>query len=89
MKIIKYKFVIGEINHGTDEKPDIELILLDKEIKCGDAELEANLVIANTEAYNGEYTVDDDGTEEPGVTYTERIAEMEAALELLLSGVTE
>ena len=40
-------------------------------------------------AYNGEYTVEDDGQPEPEATPEERIAEQEEALALLLSGVTE
>lgn len=52
---------------------------------------ETNEEIAKKEAYNGEYTIEDDGQPEPAVqpTQEERIAELEAALELLLSGVTE
>jgi soluble P-type ATPase len=51
---------------------------------------ETNEEIAKREADNGEYTIEDDGvaeTTEP--TSEERIAELEEALELLLSGVTE
>ena len=42
-------------------------------------------------AYNGEYTIEDDGQPEPEAqpTDAERIAELEEALALLLSGVTE
>ena len=29
-KIIKYKYVANEINHGTVENPDVEQILFDK-----------------------------------------------------------
>ena len=46
---------------------------------------EANEQIAKGEALDGKYTVVDDGTEEP----TDRIAQLEEALQLLLSGVTE
>ena len=59
-KIIKYKFVIGEENHGTEEKPNIEQIILDKEMTWS----EANEEIAKREAYNGEYEIYDDGKEE-------------------------
>lgn len=91
MKIIKYKFLSAEINHGTEEKPNIEQILLDKSIRCATADLEANEEIAKREAYNGEYTIEDDGQPEPEAQQTpeERIAELEEALELLLSGATE
>lgn len=60
MKIIKYKFLSCEINHGTEENPDIEQIFLDKSMSWS----EANEEIAKREAYNGEYTIEDDGTEE-------------------------
>ena len=52
---------------------------------------EINEETAKQEAYNGEYTIEDDGESEPVTEPTpeERIAELEEALELLLSGVTE
>lgn len=51
---------------------------------------ETNEEIAKREADNGEYTVEDDGVEEVAEpTQEERIAELEEALALLLSGVTE
>lgn len=90
MKSIKYKFLSCEVNHGTDENPNIEQIFLNKEIRCADKMLEANEEIAKAEAYNGEYTIEDDGqddTAEP--TQEERIAELEEALDMLLNGVTE
>lgn len=52
---------------------------------------EENLTIAEKEAYNSQYTVEDDGQPEPEVQHTEaeRISELEEALAMLLSGVTE
>lgn len=51
---------------------------------------EANEEIAKAEAYDGEYTIEDDGVEETvEPTPEERIQELEEALALLLSGVTE
>ena len=68
MKIISYKFLSCEINHGTNEEPIIEQVLLDKSIDWS----EANEVIAKSEAYNGEYTIEDDGlVEQP--TWQDRI----------------
>ena len=59
MKIVKYKFLSCEINHGTEEKPDIEQIFLEKSIECAtQAQYDANLPIVLAEAYNGEYTVE-------------------------------
>lgn len=52
---------------------------------------ESNEEIAKKEAYNGEYTIEDDGQPEPEAPHTDaaRIAELEEALDMLLSGVTE
>ena len=89
-KIIKYKFLSAEINHGTEENPNLEQIFLNAEIRCSAADVEANEEIAKREAHNGEYTIEDDGTEETTrPSQEERIAELEQALEMLLSGVTE
>ncbi len=91
MKIIKYKYLSAEINHGTEETPDIEQILLTKELHCpSQAVFDENYHIAEEEAV-GEITVEDDGTPEPAeeLTPEQRIAELEEALALLLSGVTE
>ena len=57
-KIIKYKLV-SEVNHGTEENPKYEQIFRNAEIVCPtEADLEANLPIAQEEAYNGEYTIE-------------------------------
>lgn len=45
--------------------------------------------IAKREALNGEYIIEDDGEPDPPQTDAERIAELEEALNLLLTGVTE
>ena len=68
-------------------------------IKCAentlyDVELswsEVNEETAKREAYKGEYVIEDDGQPEPAhePTPEERITELEEALALLLSGVTE
>lgn len=70
MKIIKYKFLSYQINKGTEEKPKYEDVILDKEIRCAEAYLEANEEIAKKEAYNGEYTIEDDGQPEPETVET-------------------
>ena len=86
MKVFKYKILSCEINHGTEENPNIEQIFLNKTIPCN----EANEEIAKKEAYNGKYPIEDDGQPEPVIEHTdaERITELEEALELLLSGDT-
>lgn len=68
MKIIKYKFLSCRINRGTEENPEYEDVILDKEIRCDEACLEANEEIAKREAYNGEYTIEDDGQLDPAQT---------------------
>lgn len=84
MKIIKYKFLSAEANHGTEDEPAIEPIYLEKSMGWS----EANEAIAAAEAYNGEYTIEDDGQPEPEPTDAERIAQLEATINALL-GVTE
>ena len=84
-KLIRYKFVSAEINCGTEKEPKTEKIVLDKSMTWS----EANEEIARKEAYNGEYTIEDDGQTEALPTQQERIAELEEALDMLLNGVTE
>ena len=56
-KIIKYKFLSCEVDHGTEEEPNIEQIFLDKQIICNtQTQFDANYPIAEKEAV-GEITV--------------------------------
>ena len=67
-KIIKYKILISEVICGTDEneEPIYDREFQDMEILCKtEASYEANLPLVEKEAYNGEYTVEDDGQAEP------------------------
>lgn len=66
-KFIKYKFLSCEVNKGTEEKPDIEQIFLEKSMNWNTA----NEEIAKKEAYNGEYIIEDDGQPDPAETPTE------------------
>lgn len=87
-KTMKYKFLSCEINHGTEENPNIEQVFLDKEIYCDtQAVFDTNYPIAEKEAV-GEIIVEG-AFEEEEPTEKDRIAQLEEALELLLSGVTE
>lgn len=63
-KTILYKFLSCEVNCGTEEVPDVKQIFLDKSLNWN----EANEKIAKEEAYNGEYTIEDDGTSDPDIT---------------------
>ena len=86
MRIIKY-MLRNSVNCGTEEEPQLREELYPVTM-CWN---EANEEIAKREAYKGEYTIEDDGQPEPEVQQSpeERIAELEEALALLLSGVTE
>lgn len=97
MKTIKYQ-LCSRVNHGTEENPKYGDYIIGKEIHCSSANLEINEAIAKAEAYNGEYTIEDDGEEEsPGTPSLEdRVGALEAdtadlseALDMILSGVTE
>jgi hypothetical protein len=80
MKIIKYKFLSAEVNHGTEEEPNIEQILIDVTMTWN----ETNEKVAKHEAYNGEYEIIDDGQPEPITTTTEeRVEALEAAVTML------
>lgn len=56
MKWIKYNVYQSTINKGTEESPSYEDILLGKKVGYS----EENLAIAQKEAYNGEYTIEED-----------------------------
>ena len=97
MKIIKYE-LMTEANCGTEEKPNIVQTFTPVTIRCKAEHLEFNEEIAKREAYNGEYTIDDDGQPEPEApaTLENRVetletdtADMAEALDMILSGVTE
>ena len=61
MKIIKYQ-ICTEVNYGTETEPDIRQIFTNKTVSPWS---EANEEIAKREAYNGEYTIEDNGEPEP------------------------
>lgn len=87
MRRIKYVFLSSEINYGTEDAPDLKQHFIPKDFPYSEEGLEA----AKREAYNGDYEIYDDGQPEPEEQPTpeQRIAELEEALALLLSGVTE
>lgn len=68
MKVIKYQFCT-EVNHGTEDEPKIEQVF--SAVMLGWSE--TNEKIAKAEAYNGEYTVEDNGESEPAPTQIDRI----------------
>ena len=84
MKTIKYKFLSCEIDHGTEEEPNIEQVFLDKTIPCsGAADYEEKLHIAKSEAYNGEVTVEEIPDTETEPTIEERVQTLETGNEEL------
>lgn len=59
MKVLKYRVLQSENNHGTEDNPDIEIILLPMERFSDDSNFERSSAIAKDEAYNGEVTVEE------------------------------
>ena len=85
MKIIKYQ-LCTEINHGTEEQPDIRQVF--SAVTLGWSE--ANEEIAKAEAYNGEYTIEDDGKPEPVIPPTnEELAADNKLLKQQVSALTD
>ena len=56
MRVYKYRHEMV-FNHGTDEEPSIDRYFIEKE--------SFNEEDAIKEAYNGEYTIEDDGEPDP------------------------
>lgn len=84
MKIIKYQ-LCTEVNHGTDAKPDIQQVF--SAVTLGWSA--ANEKIAKAEAYNGEYTVEDNGEPEPAPTQIDRIEAQVAYTALMTDTLME
>lgn len=60
MKKIQYQ-LMTEINHGSEEEPRMEQMFSAVSLDWN----ETNEEIARREAYNGDYTIEDDGEPEP------------------------
>ena len=75
MKVLKYR-LCTEVNHGTEEQPDIKQIFSDVTMGWS----ESNEEITKREAYNGEYTIEDDGLPEPPPTTEQRVSDLEEQL---------
>lgn len=85
MKIIKYQ-LCTEVNHGTEDKPNIQQVF--SSVALGWSE--ANETIAKAEAYNGKYTVEDDGEPEPTIPPTNgELAAENKLLRQQVSALTE
>jgi hypothetical protein len=83
MKITKYN-LCTRVNNGTEETPVWEDILSPVEMGWN----ETNEIIAQKEAYNGEYTIEDDGEPEP-VAPTNEDADWDTMAEAIAEGVNE
>ena len=85
MKKIKYR-IVTEVNYGTEDQPNVVRTFADKEIVWS----EANEKIAKAEAYNGEYTIEDDGEPEPTIPPTnDKLAAENKLLKQQVSALTE
>ena len=85
MKIIKYQ-ICTEINRGTEEHPNIEQMFSGVSLGWS----EANEEIAKADAYNGEYTIEDDGKPEPVIPPTnEELAAENKLLKQQVSALTD
>lgn len=85
MKILKYD-LCTQINLGTEMAPLWETVITPVTMGWNPA----NEEIARREAHQGMYTIEEnDEAAWTQPTPEERIADLEEALELLLSGVTE
>ncbi len=85
MKIIKYQ-LCTEVNHGTEDKPDIQQVF--SAVTLGWSA--DNETIAKAEAYNGEYTIEDDGKPEPVIPPTnDELAAGNKLLKQQVSALTE
>lgn len=85
MKVLKYR-LMTEVNHGTEEHPDIQQIFYDVSLGWS----EANEELAKAEAYNGEYTIEDDGKPEPVIPPTnEELAAENKLLKQQVSALTD
>lgn len=84
MKVIKYQ-LCTEVNRGTKDEPKIEQVF--SAVTLGWSE--ANEKIAKAEAYNGEYTIKDDGEPEPAPTQIDRIEAQVAYTALMTDTLME
>lgn len=84
MKVIKYQ-LCAEVNHGTEDEPKIEQVF--SAVTLGWSE--TNEKIAKAEAYNGDYTIEDDGEPEPAPTQIDRIEAQVAYTALMTDTLME
>lgn len=75
MKVLKYR-LMTEVNHGTEEQPDIHQIFSDVSMGWN----EVNEEVAKREAYNGDYTIEDVPDDRPlDEIRADKLAELSAS----------
>ena len=67
---IKYKQLVGKNNVGTEEEPVLEDVFLELGAEYSEFNLQT---VVNELAYNGEYTIEDDGQPEPDTASTDDV----------------
>ena len=73
MKKISYQYCV-KVNYGTEENPEYVNTFLGKTLICHtDEEYEKSLLVAQQEAYNGEYTVEEIPEEVSEPTWQDKI----------------
>ena len=85
MKVIRYR-LMREVNCGTEEEPNIVQTFNSCEIHCNDSNFESNLAIAEAEAYNGEYTVEE--VPDPEVPVSDNVS-WDSMADAITEGVNE
>ena len=70
MKVFRYQIATEIYDASSDSK---NIFFSQKERYSDDANYEKNLSIVKREAYNGEYTIEDDGQPEPEPTEQEQL----------------
>ena len=89
MKIVKYQAMGTTMVGILKEDGTIEKVYRDLLYDVIRPYSPENEELAMQEAYQGHYTIEDNEGPEAAVTDADRIRELEEALALLLSGVTE
>ena len=74
MKVIRYMIEMAHSSESPEGEITTRSELHQRVLLChGEADFEAKMVIAEAEAYNGEYTIEDDGQPEPEPTEQEQL----------------
>ena len=69
MKVIKYQ-IMEIVDAGSENERQV---FIPKHRYSDEENLERNIAVAISEAYNGEYTIEDDGEAEPPPTEKEQL----------------